>query len=45
MKILVASYIPNNTLIDNEISLNNAWFSGFFDGNGYSSIRNKYSLT
>lgn len=26
-------------------SINNAWFSGFFDAEGYISVRNKYTLT
>ena len=32
-------------ITNNSFSKKNAWFTGFFDGEGYFSIRNKYTLT
>nr|pir hypothetical COI intron protein 361 - Allomyces macrogynus mitochondrion [Allomyces macrogynus] len=32
-------------ITDNTFSIDNAWFSGFFDAEGYISVRNKYTLT
>ena len=39
-KVLNISPITTNTF-----SIYNAWFSGFFDAEGYISVRNKYTLT
>jgi len=36
------SFIYNNSIFDFKT---NAWFAGFFDGDGSMSIRNEYTLT
>src|SRR5690606_29421078 len=43
IKICNKLNIEPNT--NNQLSKENSWFSGFFDAEGYFSIRNKYTLT
>jgi len=43
--IKICNMINIDPITNNTFSTNNAWFSGFFDAEGYISIRNKYTLT
>jgi len=43
--IKVCEILHLTPIINNSFSKDNAWFAGFFDGEGYFSIRNQYTLT
>lgn len=43
--IKVCNKLNIEPIINNKISKNNSWFTGFFDAEGYFSIRNNYTLT
>ncbi len=43
--IKICNLINIRPIINNSFTTKNAWFSGFFDAEGYLSIRNKYTLT
>lgn len=43
--INICNILKITPIINNTFCSDNAWFSGFFDAEGYLSIRNKYTLT
>lgn len=43
--IKVSSFFNFKPVIDNSFIKNSSWFAGFFDAEGYFSIRNMYTLT
>ena len=43
--VKVCNKLNIEPIITNKISKNNSWFTGFFDAEGYFSIRNNYTLT
>lgn len=43
--IKVCNKLNIEPITNNKISKNNSWFTGFFDAEGYFSIRNNYTLT
>ena len=43
--IKVSSFLNIKPVIDNSFNKDSSWFAGFFDAEGYFSIRNTYTLT
>lgn len=43
--INICKVLNINPITNNTFSKDNAWFSGFFDAEGYITVRNKYTLT
>jgi len=43
--INICKVLDITPIINNTFSSDNAWFSGFFDAEGYITVRNKYTLT